>query len=120
MNREVFVFGSNLAGKHIGGSARAAYEKHGAIWGKGVGPQGESYAIPTLNEGFEPLPIPLIARYVEDFFEYALWNPFLTFKIVAIGCGVAGFKAEDIAPIFQNAPHNCVLSSEFKLEKSAS
>ena len=63
---EVFVFGSNLAGFHGGGAARAAYKKFGAIWGQGVGMQGHSYAIPTMQGGVET-----IAPYVDEFIEYA-------------------------------------------------
>lgn len=111
--REIFVFGSNLAGQHHGGSARAAVEHHGAIIGEGVGPQGNSYAIPTLDGDFQKLALYDIRAHVGDFIEYAKLNPELKFNIVAIGCGIAGFKPSEIAQMFRGAPANCVLPQEF-------
>ena len=95
---EVFVFGSNLGGFHGGGAARAAYNKFGAIWGQGVGMQGQSYAIPTMQGGVET-----IAPYVDEFIEYAKNHPDKRFLVTEIGCGIAGFAPEEIAPLFANA-----------------
>ena len=95
---EVFVFGSNNAGFHGGGAARAAYNKFGAIWGQGVGMQGQSYAIPTMQGGVET-----IAPYVDEFIEYAKNHPEKRFLVTEIGCGIAGFAPEEIAPLFANA-----------------
>ena len=95
---EVFVFGSNLDGFHGGGAARAAYNKFGAIWGQGVGMQGQSYAIPTMQGGVET-----IAPYVDEFIEYARSHPEKRFLVTEIGCGIAGFAPEEIAPLFANA-----------------
>ena len=95
---EVFVFGSNLAGFHGGGAARAAYKKFGAIWGQGVGMQGQSYAIPTMQGGVET-----IAPYVDEFIEYAMAHPEKRFLVTEIGCGIAGFSPEEIAPLFRKA-----------------
>lgn len=95
---EVFVFGSNLAGFHGGGAARAAYKKFGAIWGQGVGMQGHSYAIPTMQGGVET-----IAPYVDEFIEYAKSHPEKRFLVTEIGCGIAGFSPEEIAPMFRKA-----------------
>ena len=95
---EVFVFGSNLGGFHGGGAARAAYNKFGAIWGQGVGMQGQSYAIPTMQGGDET-----IAPYVDEFIEYAKNHPDKRFLVTEIGCGIAGFTPEEIAPLFANA-----------------
>ena len=95
---EVFVFGSNLAGFHGGGAARAAYKKFGAIWGQGVGMQGHSYAIPTMQGGVET-----IAPYVDEFIEYAIAHPEKRFLVTEIGCGIAGFSPEEIAPLFRKA-----------------
>ncbi len=95
---EVFVFGSNLGGFHGGGAARAAYNKFGAIWGQGVGMQGQSYAIPTMQGGVET-----IAPYVDEFIEYAMNHPDKRFLVTEIGCGIAGFAPEEIAPLFANA-----------------
>lgn len=114
MSKEIFVFGSNLAGMHGAGSALAAVEEHGAILGVGVGRQGNSYAIPTKGQYFEILPIKLIRLYVEQFIQYAEEHPELTFNVVAIGCGYAGFQPDDIAPMFANAPKNCKLPVSFE------
>ena len=96
--KDVFVFGSNLAGAHAGGAARLANQKFGAIWGQGVGLQGNSYAIPTMQGGVDT-----IKPYVDEFIEFAKKNPDLTFYVTRIGCGIAGFKDEEIAPLFRNA-----------------
>ena len=99
LNRnEVFVFGSNLAGAHGGGAARIAVEKFGAIWGQGVGLQGQSYAIPTMQGG-----VNTIAPYVNDFIAFAKQHPELTFLVTKIGCGIAGFTSREIAPLFAKA-----------------
>ncbi len=95
---QVFVFGSNLAGMHGGGAARVARLRFGAVMGKGVGIQGRSYAIPTMQGGTET-----IRPYVNDFIAYAKEHPELTFLVTPIGCGIAGFEPEDIAPLFEKA-----------------
>lgn len=95
---QVFVFGSNLAGMHGGGAARVARLRFGAVMGNGVGMQGRSYAIPTMQGGTET-----IRPYVNDFIAYAKEHPELTFLVTPIGCGIAGFEPEDIAPLFELA-----------------
>ena len=95
---EVFVFGSNLHGHHGGGAARAAVNKFGAIWGQGVGLQGQSYAIPTMQGGVET-----IKPYVDQFIDFAKQHTELFFYVTRIGCGIAGFKDRDIAPLFKDA-----------------
>lgn len=95
---EVFVFGSNLYGHHGGGAARAAVKNFGAIWGQGVGLQGQSYAIPTMQGGVET-----IRPYVNQFIDFAKEHTELFFYVTRIGCGIAGFKDRDIAPLFKNA-----------------
>ena len=81
---EVFVFGSNLAGAHGGGAARLAYNRFGAIWGQGVGLQGQSYAIPTMQGGVET-----IKPYVDEFIAFAKAHPEKKFLVTKIGCGIA-------------------------------
>ena len=106
---EVFVFGSNLAGMHGGGAARAAFEKFGAVWGCGVGLQGQSYAIPTMQGGVET-----IKPYVDDFIDFARSRPDLFFYVTRIGCGIAGFADAEIAPLFAAAraiPNICLPES---------
>ncbi|MBR5698026.1 MAG: hypothetical protein IKX44_05310 [Prevotella sp.] len=95
---EIFVFGSNLAGMHGGGAAYAAYRKFGAIMGQGVGLQGQSYAIPTMQGGVET-----IKPYVDEFIAFAREHAELTFLVTRIGCGIAGFRDEQIAPLFKEA-----------------
>ena len=97
---EVFVFGSNLGGFHAGGAARAALNLFGAVWGQGVGLQGQSYAIPTMQGGVET-----IKPYVEEFIEFAQSRPDLYFYVTRIGCGIAGFTDEEIAPLFKEAQY---------------
>ena len=95
---EIFVFGSNLQGSHGGGAAAIAAKKFGAIWGQGVGLQGQSYGIPTMHGG-----ISAIKPYVDEFIEFAKNNPQLNFLVTRIGCGIAGFSEEEMAPLFENA-----------------
>lgn len=95
---DIFVFGSNLAGNHAGGAARVAREKFGAIMGQGTGFQGQSYAIPTMQGGIET-----IKPYVDQFIEVARECDQNTFYVTRIGCGIAGFTDEEIAPLFEKA-----------------
>lgn len=95
---EVFVFGSNLLGKHMSGAARTAFEKFGAQMGIGLGLQGQSYAIPTMN-----VDLSLIESYVRTFILYAKNNLKNRFYVTPIGCGIAGYKPEQIAPLFIEA-----------------
>jgi hypothetical protein len=111
---QIFVFGSNLAGKHAGGSARAAVAEHGALWGCGIGPQGNSYAIPTLDEFFERISLDRIELHVKNFLDYAADNPEMKFNVVAIGCGIAGFSPAQIAPMFKGCGDNVNLPAEFR------
>ena len=97
---EIFVFGSNLKGMHAGGAAYVAYRKFGAIMGQGVGLQGQSYGIPTMQGGVET-----IRPYVDDFISFAKEHPELTFLVTRIGCGIAGFTDDEISPLFDKA-HN--------------
>lgn len=96
---EIFVFGSNFQGRHMGGAARVAQEKYGAVWGIGEGLQGNSYAIPTM-EGLENL-----APAVQRFTSFAKQHQELKFFVTAIGCGIAGYQADEIAPFFLNAAY---------------
>lgn len=107
---EIFVFGSNLAGSHGGGAARMAFHKFGAVWGKGVGLQGHSYAIPTMQGGVET-----IKPYVEEFILFAKEHEQQIFLVTRIGCGIAGFRDEEIAPLFKGTLDmtNVILPKEF-------
>lgn len=97
-DNEIFVFGSNLEGEHGGGAARTAKEKFGAVWGQGSGLQGQSYGIPTMHGGVED-----IKPYVDEFIAFAKENPELTFLVTRVGCGIAGFQDDEMAPLFKDA-----------------
>ncbi len=102
----VFVCGSNRAGRHGKGSALAAKLYWGAVQGVGEGPQGRAYAIPTKGVTLNVLPLSEIGAAVGRFLEYARSRPEVTFRVVKIGCGLAGYKTEQIAPFFACAPAN--------------
>lgn len=110
----IFVFGSNLAGRHGAGAALYALKNHGAIYGQGEGRQGNSYAIATKNEKLQTLPLWHIKGNIEAFFIHAELNPSEQFQVTAIGTGLAGYQHSDIAPMFKYAPTNCVLPEEWK------
>lgn len=112
----VFVFGSNLAGRHGKGAALYARKHHGAIYGQGEGLQGNSYAIPTKDANLRPLPHWDVKQRVERFLDFARSRPDLIFQVTAIGCGLAGNSPRDIAPMFSAAPPNCQLPYEFTRE----
>lgn len=92
---EIFVFGSNIEGIHGSGAAETAL-KWGAKMGKGVGHHGNTYAIPTMFQSVEK-----IVPYVDDFIHYAVTHPELKFLVTEIGCGIAGFSVNQIAPLFE-------------------
>lgn len=107
---EIFVFGSNLSGFHGGGAAAFAYHHFGAQWGVGEGLTGHCYAIPTMQGG-----VRTIAPYVDRFVAFARLYPELHFLVTAIGCGIAGFNAAEIAPLFAAAAKvdNIALPAQF-------
>lgn len=107
---EIFVFGSNLAGSHGGGAAWLAFKRFGAVWGQGVGLQGQSYAIPTMQGGVET-----IKPYVDDFLNFAVQHPEYKFLVTRIGCGIAGFRPKEMAPLFAAAleMENVLLPEDF-------
>ena len=94
---EVFVFGSNVNGYHGGGAALTALQKFGAIWGQGEGLQGQSYGIPTM-EGIDSM-----KAAIERFILFAKEHRELIFLVTPIGCGIAGYKPEEVAPFFRFA-----------------
>lgn len=104
---EVFVFGSNDDGAHGGGAARFAYEQFGAVWGEGHGLHGESYAIDTMS-GRE-----VMLGEIAEFLAFATSHPEITFLVTEIGCGIAGYRPEDVAPAFRGAGANVALPASF-------
>lgn len=105
----VFVFGSNLKGRHGKGAALTALQLYGAIYGVPYGLQGRSFAIPTRDERLVTLPLKSIQHYVHGFLMFAAANPQLCFAVTRIGCGFAGYSDQDICPMFRFAPYNCDL-----------
>lgn len=112
-NGQVFVFGSNLAGVHGAGAARAAMDRYGAVYGEGVGMTGNSYAIPTKDKQIKTLGLVDIALHVANFKIFAASNPEMKFFVTRVGCGLAGYADEDIAPMFRGSPPNCDFPSEW-------
>jgi hypothetical protein len=110
---DYFVFGSNLAGRHGAGAAKEARLKYGAIYGQEVGIQGRSYAIPTKDHKLHTLPLTIIESFVDQFIYLAsAWDNKIFF-VTRVGCGLAGYKNEDIAPMFKRAPSNCILADSW-------
>lgn len=112
--KHVFVFGSNLAGRHGKGAAKQAVDHWGASYGNGHGPQGEAYAIPTKDRELRVLSRAEIEFGVRSFKDYASKTPNDTFLVTAIGTGLAGYSHSVIAPMFKDAPENCVLPEEWR------
>lgn len=111
----IFVFGSNLDGRHGKGAALWAVKNRGAKYGQGFGEQGKSFAIPTKGKG-NPLPtlsIDIIRNFVELFLQEARDSPNKTYELTPIGCGLAGYSPDKIAPLFKDAPSNVILPKEF-------
>lgn len=112
-NKMIFVFGSNTAGVHGAGAALYAYQNYGARYNKGYGHYGDSFAIPTKDNKIKTLPLERIQGYVTGFIEYAKGQPELKFQVTQIGCGLAGYTPEQIAPMFMDAPANCFFDVEW-------
>ena len=111
-DNSIFVFGSNLAGVHGAGAAAAALI-YGAEWGKGVGLFGKTYAIPTKDENIKTMRLDVIRPYIEEFVQFTKTHPELHFFVTRIGCGLAGYTDEQIAPLFKGAV-NCSFAQEWR------
>lgn len=107
----IFVFGSNESGIHGAGAAKYASLNKGAIFGVGHGPAGNSYALPTKDWRIESLSLDTVQHYVNRFIAYAQSKPKAQFQVTRVGCGLAGFKDSDIAPMFNAAPANCLFDT---------
>lgn len=112
--KPVFVFGSNLAGRHGAGAAKSAYLHHGALMDIGLGSMGDSWAIPTKDRNIKTLSLKEIEIYVNTFLTYAFKTPERMFYVTRIGCGLAGYKNENIAPMFDGAPSNVRFDEEWE------
>ena len=111
---EIFVFGSNLSGIHGAGAAKAAVDKYGAILGVGQGLVGRSYALPTKDERIQTLRLERVELFVAAFKQHAIDNPDKKYFVTRVGCGLAGYVDEDIAPMFRGAPPNCNFPEEWR------
>lgn len=110
----VFVFGSNLAGIHGAGAARAAHDEFGAIYGTGEGSTGGAYAIPTKDKRVHTMSLDAIQPHVLKFLEFARLHSGVKFFVTRIGCGLAGYTDAQIAPMFKDAPENCDLPEQWR------
>lgn len=110
----VFVFGSNMAGTHQGGAAKIALLHFGATKGVGRGWAGQSYAIPTMNEHLQQMPLSQIEHYVDDFKIYTKHHPKIKYFLTSVGCGVAGYTVEEIAPMFKGISNNVIFPASFR------
>ena len=110
----VFVFGSNMAGTHQGGAAKIALQHFGATKGVGRGWAGQSYAIPTMNEHLQQMPLSQIEHYVDDFKIYTKHHPKIKYFLTSVGCGVAGYTVEEIAPMFKGISNNVIFPASFR------
>ena len=117
MTATIFVFGSNLAGRHGAGAAKFAKDHKGAKYGQGEGRQGQSYGIPTKDWNIKTLPLERIATHVGEFIFYAKSRPDLIFEVTPVGCGLAGYRREQIRPMFDGMPENCRFTKEWDTDK---
>ena len=115
---KIFVFGSNLAGRHGAGAARYAHEHYGAEYGVGVGRTGCSYALPTKDLVLKTLTLGAIEWHIKDFIEYAEAHPDDEFMLTPIGCGLAGYRRDQIKPLIEkyNRPSNVIYTKEWEDE----
>lgn len=114
-SKAVFVFGSNLAGRHGKGAALYARQHHGAVYGQGEGLQGSSYGIPTKDRRLQSRRLEEIAESISKFIEFARGRPDLQFEVTPVGCGLAGYRQEQIKPFFEPLPANCYFSKEWTI-----
>ncbi len=114
MTEPIFVFGSNLAGRHGKGATLCARQHRGAIYGQGIGLQGDSYAIPSKDSQLRTLPLAVIKQHVSEFLAFARSRPDLAFQLTPIGCGLAGYRREQIEPMFNSAPTNVLWPPEWR------
>lgn len=110
----IFVFGSNLSGRHGKGAALTALREHGAQYGVAEGLTGNAYALPTCGHKFEPLPYTSIIGAVYRFADFVKLRQDLQFKVTRVGCGLGRYRDEDIAPFFKGAPANCFFDTAWK------
>lgn len=113
---KIFVFGSNLAGRHGAGAALYAMRNYGAEYGVGQGRTGMSYALPTKDWMLKTLTLAAIERHIIDFIAYAYDNPDDEFLLTPIGCGLAGYRRDQIKPLIEKylRPSNVIYTKEWE------
>lgn len=109
----IFVFGSNLDGIHGAGAAKTALRERGATWAAGEGLMGTSYALPTKGHKISYMSLEDVKLHVQRFLDHAHANPYATYMVTQVGCGLGGFTKEEIAPLFASAPANCRFDKEW-------
>lgn len=97
---QVFVFGSNTEGRHGGGAAYFAHKHFGAEWGLAEGLSGQTYAIPTCDIMIDKVDIEVLSQSIDRFIGHACGTADTIYLVTPIGCGIAGFTPEEIAPLF--------------------
>jgi hypothetical protein len=112
-DNEIFVFGANLCGIHGAGAALYAKRFYGAVYGVGEGRTGNAYAIPTKKTPYQSLTLEEVENHIYNFIVYAYEHPELTFIVTPVGCGLAGFNHDQIGPLFDSAPDNCILPKQW-------
>lgn len=110
----IFVFGSNLDGIHGAGAAAYAHKHRGAQWGVGEGPTGSCYALPTKGHKISYMTLNTIKLHVSKFIHYAVNHPEELFQVTQVGCGLGGWKAKNIAPLFLGASSNCLFDTAWR------
>lgn len=113
LRRQIFVFGSNLAGHHGAGAAKKAMQEYGAIYGQANGLQGNSYAIPTKTAGLLTLPIDAIKHRVDQFLRFAEANPEIDFFVTRVGSGLADHTSRQMAALFKGHTPNVKLDPSY-------
>ena len=113
-NGMIFVFGSNLSGIHGAGAAAYARRMHSAIMYRGIGLQGSSYALPTKGINISFMPLEEVEVHIDAFKDFAMDHPNMEFQVTQVGCGLAGFTKEQIAPLFKSSPSNCYFDLEWQ------
>lgn len=113
--QSVFVFGSNEGGHHGAGAAAYAHRSRQAKMGVSFGPTGSCFAIPTKDASIRnTLPMDDIRAYVNGFIGFAATTPTVIYQVTKIGCGLAGLRDRDIAPLFNHAPANCLFDTDWE------
>ena len=115
LSNTIFVFGSNLAGRHGAGAAKFAAQFYGAEYGIGEGITGKAYALPTKDANIKTLAFEDVQWHCQQFLDYARRTRDSLFQLTRVGCGLAGLRDEDMAPLFKTAPENVLLPGHWVL-----